>query len=522
MPRFLALDWDAGHAYVVAASVAKGAVRLERALSWPEEQPPTPATAAAFGQRLKDRLKDAKVAAAPLLVAVSRDRVTVKDVKFPQVPRHEEPAIVRFQAMREFTDAVEDIVLDYVTGETPEPSGERKAFVVAIRRDQLAAAKALAQAAGLKLAGMTPRAFCAVAALRRTANPAPEPGTAFAVLTIGDKGGEFVVARGEQLALARQLSGPALNADAALVGEIRRNLAVYAGQAGQQPVRALYVAEAAGPMLGIADRLRDTLAVPVYAFDPLAGLAGAAPDGPAGRFAGAAGLIYLKARTAELPIDFVHPREPKPPRDPNKRALGWAAAAAALLLLVLGGLGYSRLAAKEKTLKELRAEKEDLEGQKTKMEQDEKRSAALDDWLNSNVCLLDELYDLVDRFPDIEKLRLTQINVNPRPVANKQSSRFVSNMALKGLMTGDDKPLITFKNRLLADSFYDVGAFVPSRNSSGLLRGQYIQQWIMNIGVQKRTPDKYNRKMPGKAPDKDQKADGKADDGQEVKAGGAP
>src|SRR5439155_15118662 len=106
----------------------------------------------------------------------------------------------------------------------------------------------------------------------RTANPAPEPGTAFAVLTVGERGGEFAVARGDSLVLVRPLAGPALASDTALLGEIKRNLAVYAGQAPQHPVRALYVAEATGPTLGVGDRLRDTLAIPVFRFDPLAGL----------------------------------------------------------------------------------------------------------------------------------------------------------------------------------------------------------------------------------------------------------
>jgi len=100
-----------------------------------------------------------------------------------------------------------------------------------------------------------------------------------------------VPGRSNALAIARRLGMPPdiierargyLNPDVervdTLLGEIKRNLAVYAGQAPQHPVRALYVAEATGPTLGVGDRLRDTLAIPVYRFDPLAAISHLATD----------------------------------------------------------------------------------------------------------------------------------------------------------------------------------------------------------------------------------------------------
>src|SRR5262249_20066023 len=143
--------------------------------------------------------REAGVAAAPLLVAVGRDKLVVKEVRYPAVPPHEEPGVVRFQAVKELADA-DEVVIDYQAAEAPEPTGERTALARALKRSHLAARQAVARAAGLKLAGVTPRAFGTVACLRRTADPAPEPGTAFAVLTVGAAGGEFVVARSDALA----------------------------------------------------------------------------------------------------------------------------------------------------------------------------------------------------------------------------------------------------------------------------------------------------------------------------------
>ncbi len=506
MPRFLALDWDAGHVHLLAATAARGGLTIDRALAWPEEQPPSAATAEGLGQRLRERLKEAGVAAAPLVVALGRDRVVLKEVRYPAVPPHEEPAIVRFQAVKELTDPADEVVIDYQAGDAPEPSGERKALAVAVRKDLLHAYQTLARAAGLKLVAVAPRAFGIIACLRRVADPAPEPGTAFAALTVGEKGGEFAVARGEALAFARPLAGPALTSDAALLGEIRRNLAVYAGQAPQHPVRALYVAEGNGRALGVNDRLRDTLAIPVFRFDPLAGAA--PPDGAtAGSFAGAAGLIHLASGRAALPINFVRPREPKPPPDPNKRLLTWAAVAAGIFLLVGGGAGYALVAAKDRELARLQQEKTDQDDVLLKLDQDERRIAAMEQWLKAEIVWADELYDLTARFPDITRLRLTEFAADPVPLPPPQPgrptdpNRPVARVKLKGLSAEDDRNLSTLMRELVKDAARgQVDPVSRSSNTTGSSRRQFAQQWSMAYYLPHRGPEQYTRKFTATVP----------------------
>jgi hypothetical protein len=493
LPRFLSLDWDGGHVHLLAATVAKGGLKIDRALAWPEELPPSAATAAGFGQRLKEHLKEAGITPAPLLVAIGRERVILKEVRYPAVPAHEEPGVVRFQAVKELTDPADEVIIDYQAGDAPEPSGERKALAVAVRKDVLAAYRTLATAAGLKLVGAAPRAFGVIACLQRTANPTPDSGTAFAVLTVGDKGGEFAVARGDFLAFARPLAGPALASDAALLGEIRRNLAVYAGQAPQHPVRALYVAEGESGTLGVGDRLRDTLAIPVFRFDPLAGEQ--APAGStAGSFAGVSGLAYVYGRGKGLPINFVKPREPKPPADPNRRVLTLAAVAAGVFLLVGGIAGYVTVAAKSSEVERLVKEKDNLDKQLKAVEQDEARIAAVDQWQKSEIVWLDEIYNLTARFPEVKDLRLTEFSAEPLTLPPSQpgkpvdASKPVANIKLKGLCT-DDGPLSTLMRELYKDA-PRVSPKQVAPNTTGTSRRDFARQWSTSYQLSHDTTNK--------------------------------
>src|SRR5262249_54431363 len=140
----------------------------------------------------------------------------------------------------------DEITLDYlpltVTGT------ERRVQIIAVRKDLVAAYRKAAEVAGLTLITVTPRPYALLAGLQRAiatkhVPPAQPPDAAVALLVRGDKWGEFAILHQGALTITRSLSGPPLTNDTALLGEIRRNLAVHANQNPEHPVRALYLAE---------------------------------------------------------------------------------------------------------------------------------------------------------------------------------------------------------------------------------------------------------------------------------------
>src|SRR5262249_54826106 len=150
--------------------------------------------------------------------------------------------------------------------------------------------------------------------------------------------------------------------------------------------------------------------------------------------AGAVGMLQLRATQSALPIDFVCPKEPKPPTDPNKRRLG-VALVAALLFLVLGGVFSNRLlAARRVKQQELAQEQRKLDEFLTQLQPDAMHIKALSDWDKAAMPWLDELYELTALFPFRYGLRVTQFNATPLAAAKNAKTDFVATLTVSGLV----------------------------------------------------------------------------------------
>lgn len=496
MARFIALDWDNKQLNIVSANVGKNGIQLQKAVSFQEEQSPNLAEAEALGNLLRDRLKSSGIAPAPVLISVGRDRVIVKDVRYPPVPAAEEPALVRFQAVKEITDAPEDVVIDYTV--VGEGSGDRRAMALILRRELLNTYSAICKAAGLKLAGVTPRPFGILACLDQAVGKAvmtsdpDHADSALAVLTLSDTWAEFCVARNGTLMLARSIP-----VAGNLSGEVRRNLSVHAGQSPKNPIRALFVAGKEEQQNALRLSLGDSIGLPVYSLDPFGELE--RPDLPAkGRsaFTGAVGLLHLQASLGEMPINFAHPKEPKPPKDPNRLRIIAAAAVAAVLLVAAGVYGYLAISAKDAQIDKLGIQQTALKKQLEVLEEDAKRIKAIGDWTGTEVVWLDELYDMTDRFPDVTNIRLTSLTADP--IAKSAKETHVARMAVKGI-TQDRAAIDTLLGRLVQEgqpekSYYRVDAPHVAPNT-GVDRFRFTQQFNTKVDIESRPPEKYIRHL---------------------------
>jgi Tfp pilus assembly PilM family ATPase len=443
LAQLLALDWDNKEFHLVSANVTRGKVHIQQAVSWREEEPFVAAKAEQFGQRLQEEMKKAGMTAAPLIVGLGRDRVVVKEVRYPQVTPDVEAAVVRNQIIKDVTESPDDVFLDYYPLAEPTKVGERRALSLVVRKDVVQALQTVAKTAGLKLLAVTARPFGIAACYKRLAGstpqvPAPPSADAVAgVLTVANGWAEFCATRGRQLLFARSLT-----VGEGLLGEVRRNLAAYAGQPQltfpRDAVQALYVC-GNGENAVLREKLLATLGIPVYGLDPFASQdrVDVAESNRAG-FTGAVGLLDLWAADGSTPVNFVKPREAKVTTSPGKRraiTYGVLGAAAALLVVFAG---YRFVSLRHEELAALRIQKLDAEKQLKDLDPEIQYLAALKEFNDGAIPWLDEIYDLTARMPYEKGFRIKQVTGNPTS-SKTAKGHYGARMEITGVVDGSKK-----------------------------------------------------------------------------------
>lgn len=498
MANFIAIDLDSQGLYA-AAGGTRGAAKVTHALAWTGDDGEAPVltadTAKGIGEKLREKLKAAGVAPAPVLVSVGRDRVILKELKYPPVAPAEEPALVRFQAMKEMSEAADEIVLDYAP--LGEVGGERRSMAVVVRKEFFNAIQAMCQAAGLKLAGVTPRPYAVAAGLVRgfasgAVTPPESKSEAVAALTISPAGGEFTIVRQGEVTYTLAIPAPVVASETMLVAQIRRNLAVYAGQHPGHPVQAVYLAEVEGLWAG---RLRSALGVPVHDYDPLAGAVPGVAEALRGRFAGAAGLLAGKAANT-LPINFASPRQPEVRKDPAKQRIAAVALVALILLFAGGAYGYVQVTDGETRIANLNVKKNTLAEQVAAGAPNANRAKAIDNWSKREVNWLEELYELADRMPADDGVRVTSLSGMPLPVGKdgKQEAQARLELKLAAANTSSANALVSaFERDNTTPNKYYVGTTSSVGGLSSSAGAKYNQLVTIITKVNHRDPAQFDR-----------------------------
>jgi hypothetical protein len=497
--NFITIDLDS-QGFFAVCGVARGVAKVTHAIAWTgEDGDPPPAltidTAKAVGEKLRDKLRAAGALPAPVIVSVGRDRTILKELKYPPVPPTEEPALVRFQAMKEMSESPDDIVLDYAP--LGEAGGERRSMAVVMRKELFNAINAMCAAANFKLAGVTPRPYATAAGLThafatKSAPPPADKGDAVAALTLGPGGGEFTVVRRGEVTFTLAIPVPVVASETMLVAQIRRNLTVYAGQHPGHPITAIYLAEVDGPW---EERLSRALSVPVHAFDPLAGAAPDVAESLRGRFAGAVGLLAGRAANT-LPINFASPRQPRIEADPVRKRLKLVAMASFLLLAVglIGGIAYAQY--KTSGIQDRVAKRNDLKKQVDDGTPNANRVKGIDGWSGREVNWLDEMYELADRMPADDSVRVLSLEAKPVPPDKngKQDSQATLDLKLGATNNAAGTALAdAFEHDNPTANKYYVGTNVQFPGTAGNASSRHKEAVLIKMKVNRREPVEYTQ-----------------------------
>jgi hypothetical protein len=489
----LAIDWDQRQLHLAAVRTQRKGMQVEWAADWDMGEELNPRSAEAVGKRLREFLKAEQVTAGAVIVSIGREKVILKEVRFPPVSAGDEAALVRFQATKDVTDPPDTLEVDYVHRPVTPGIAERHTLAVLMRKDLLASVRAICRGAGLKLLGVAPRPFGAPYALERTLNAS---GGAFAadavlgVLTVGERWAELCLFRGHELLLARSLpAGPVL------VGEVKRSLAVFAAQNAADDrlagPKALYVF---GNGNAPTPALAEALPCPVEVVSPLIISDAVAPrEEHQAQLAGAVGLAQRWAVAGSLPVNLAAPKKSQTSASPTRRR--WAlygTAAGVLLVCAIAGMTYT-LNTKSQQKQQLIRRQSDLEGYLRAYAQDRTDIDAFKEWEQGNVPWLDELYDLTARFPFEKGFRINHMVLETAAPAKKTAKDAKDNKELpiagKVRIVGVNPPELDIQVQHLRDAIARDGHLKATIEN--IKKGGAVHEFTIRVELAKQPASSY-------------------------------
>jgi hypothetical protein len=390
MSRYLALHWDRHGLRLVEGQLRGQQLHLGPGLGIPVAFDPSQAEAA--GINLKAQLQAGGIRPAPVVATVGRDSLLGRDVRHPEVPSNELAAVVQFQVFKELAVPADDFVLDFQPLSFPWPSGERRSLALLLPRQHVAALETLCRAAGLKLSAIVPHASGMLAQLQ---------GLNLTGAMAYVRGDELIVARGGELLYSRHLES-----DEGLALQLRQALAAYRSAFPQHPLAGLLWA---GNQIPVEiDEVADKLGITVQLFDPFHQVRSSQPLPPDFDFTPAIGALEGAVRWKHWPFNFAAPKRTEVKTNRSRLYVVAASAAAVFLFLMAGGWYWLESSDRATQIEELTKKVADLKAEITAYGNTEEKYAAIASWQQAEVVVLDELYDLAARFPDMAGVRITR------------------------------------------------------------------------------------------------------------------
>jgi Tfp pilus assembly PilM family ATPase len=438
MSKFLALEWDEHEIRAAIASQRGATAVLERAFAVPLPPPADdkPHDAASVGRVLREALASESVRKIETLAVVGRTSIELKEMSLPPAPDDELPDMVRFQALRDFTQMSDDTPLDFI----PLPGHDaehRSVLAAAISNELLAEIKSTCEQAGLTLTHLVLRP-CAAASLLQRHHPAADQVRMFVDL-LGDEVDLTVLDQDTPLLMrTTRLPGDASQPEFCrpLFLEIRRTIAAVQNKLHGRKVAKIWLCGDGPSQQTLAEMVKSELDLPTELFDPFAafeqsgGLRQRLPEHHS-RFAPVLGLLAGAAAGDRHAIDFLDPRR-RPVAKTRRRELAIGAACAAALVLMFVGWTWWRLRTLDNEIAALNQERSKLDAHIKKNVKTEKDAEELDRWLAGDVPWLDVLHRLSQRGPKSEDVMLTALKAD----VDKSG---VAKLSLDVLSTGSQK-----------------------------------------------------------------------------------
>ncbi len=393
MAGILGIDLDSHELRLVELHQSSAGQQLHAALVLPL----TSASAADMGLQLKAKLKEVGFKATTAAIALGHDAFMCRDIRHPDIPANELPAIVQFQAMKECALPADDSIVDYVPISGTLASGEKRSLTFVVRKGRVKFCQDMCEAAGLKLLAVVPRPMALLAGLPK-GNLEGTDTTGYACSN------SFFVLHHGSMIFSRSMGAP--NDVDDFIGELRRSIAGYENQANVPVLTKVMLAGHELP--ADVEQHLGSFHIPMELYSPYMGIAGAERLSGHGDYAVASGAAQLKKAFKTVPVEFLEPKKVvvKPNRSRSYLLVGGVAAAAVALLVY--GLYWMLTSSADSEIASIK-ERIQLMQQKEKEFADvDKRFEAIKAWKDHELYILEEIYNLVEVFPDVAGVQITK------------------------------------------------------------------------------------------------------------------
>jgi Tfp pilus assembly PilM family ATPase len=484
--KLIALEWDDREARVAVATPRGSEIVVEDAFAvdiTAAAGDDAASNVVAVGRRIAEALSQRDLRGCDALVGLGRTSIELRTLSLPKGPPEEIPDMVRFQALQAFTAIGDDWPLDYVElGEQGDVINVLAAILAPKQVDQM---RQVCAASELTPRCLVLRPFAAASLLHR-AGLLKDDKSALIIDMLADGADLTAVADG-QVTFMRTVRLPATSDEAvqarSLLGEVRRTIAAAQAQEGGGRIDRVVICGSATEHALLMQSLTESLQLEVMSFDPFQVVQvsprmqrATLPD--AGRYAPLLGMLADHAAGTRHAIDFLNPRKRPAPPSTRRRNLVLASCVLGGVLVVTGvvsaGLKYY-----DNQIAGLNEQIADLNKGVDRAKVLIANADAVKEFTDGDVTLLDELYELSQRIPDADHLRLDSVSMS---TANVKRGAVIS---LKGHAKDADVIASLEDSLRFEDNIVDgkIGA---------IDRNQTEYPWLFDPSVTVK-PDGYDR-----------------------------
>ena len=458
MPRYVALDWDDQQIRAIFANLQGDSITIDDALTLSIDTAKSSDNLAALVETIRETVSDHRYRAAEALITIRRADVELRLLSLPTVPDEELPDIVRFQALRDFSEISEDWPIDYLR--VSEAPGEMTVLAATVPKDRVDRFSAITEKAELKAKSVILRPCAAGSLVNHQTSIKQEHiqlmvdefGTGLELTVLKDKVATFI-------RTVQRPTGPSrVNL---LAGEIRRTIVAAQNQMGGERVEQVIVFGAGPDHEAACKQLEERLDLTVTSIDPFEDLklirkSRSETIEEPGLFAAALGLLVNQNDPGAAVLDFLNPRKVEEPKSKRPVAIASIAGAASVLLLLAAGCWWY-LSSLDQQILELQRSSQGLRKNVETAEARISEYKSVQEWMRGDINWLDEMRDISTELPPPDQAKVREFRANISPSGNGL-------IVLEGIV--DNQQTISTVERNLRDERHRV------RGEGGLFEEQ--------------------------------------------------